>query len=58
VRVCVLALGAVILDHHLLSAERIHPKSRLRNHIVLVEASLASSPLRGTPMPVCIPPGC
>lgn len=44
-RVCVLALGAVILDHHLLSAERIHPKSRLRNHIVLIEASLASSPL-------------
>lgn len=57
-RVCVLALGAVILDHHLLSAERIHLKSRLRNHIVLVEASLASSPLRDTPMPVCIPPGC
>lgn len=57
-RVCVLALGAVILDHHLLSAERIHPKSHLQNHIVLVEASLASSPLRDTPMPVCIPPGC
>ena len=37
-RVCVLALGAVILDHHLLSAERIHPKSHLQNHIVLVEA--------------------
>lgn len=50
--VFVLALGAVILDHHLLSAERIHPKSRLRNHVVLVEVSLASSPLRGTEVPL------
>lgn len=31
--VVVLVLGAAILDHHLLSADRIHPKSRLQSHV-------------------------
>lgn len=30
--VAALALGAAILDHHLLSADRIHPKSPPQSH--------------------------
>lgn len=30
--VAALALGAAILDHHLLSADRIHPKSPSQSH--------------------------